>query len=1046
MPHLLYTVSAPMTTDEDLIAAAARGDEAAASEVFSRNFPRAHRIAFRVTRDADLAEDCAQAALARITERAAQFETSGTFQGYLYRVVVNEAKNALKSRARRVRHEERAARARPSRVDFAGDATILAEEVNAALGDLDDDLRLPIVLHYYEGLTQAEVAESLGVPAGTAASRIRRGLEKLEAQLASIALATVSIGSIEDALRAGGQAPVPAPRSTALRRTVRGAKATSVGIAAKVAASLVALAIAGTAVGIVIERRSGATVPLEAVTADPPAAISTTSVTEQPPEVTPAPVRTSTPSSVADRETTVPKTGALLASGRVLALGKPAPGMSIRIEVAETAFVATSDADGRFEVPGTPSAKEDGLLWVEARDPSRRFLGARTLVAEGSKKATLTLEPGALVSGRVVDAVTKEPLEGVRLTADKVGLAFGSIMVLEEEDAVSAKDGAFTIGPLREGDVRVVARAAGHAPARTKPVTLAAGKTAEVSLELGEGYALSGLVLDPEGKPVENAVLGLYLGSPREALVTPESWVDTECSGKSLEKVLGRSFDPDPEKKKRSILGEDAVFATTDALGRFRFEHLPKGKRQLICAHARFATSHTFVRSQDGEETTVRLEKGARIQGFARWKDGTLAAGALAVAMSQLGGGRFGVIDDAGRFAIEGLESGTYMLMATDPGLKAVPHMDDMKMVEVAAPSTTLCDIGPAPAGTRVVGHARKGGEPVKLGGATLRSSGSEKAVSVALLDDEGKFTFEGVAAGRYTLVASEGLGGGAHSVSVDVPEGAGEIVCDVDLLLGAIKGRVEGEGKGGIAVATAAATGEEHVGVVWLDGTFAIEGLPAGEYRVRAARGGVGTADSGPLSLAASACLENVALSVGTGGSPLEVEVVDQDGDPCSGAHAVLAPAGQAPVLASGLLADASGVEPGVVKLAKVPEGRWDVWAFADGRAASVTRDVAPGAKVTVKLSAAASLRVTATDESGKPVPGAFLSLHDGEGRALCPSPQGAKEGQVAPTGADGVASATLLPAGKLAVTVRSRDGKTATAEVVLEAGHEAQVSLVLK
>ncbi len=1053
MPPLLYAERAAMKelTDESLLSAVASGDEKAGNEIFARHYPRAHRIAFRVTRDATLAEDCAQEALARILARAAQYVPLGSFQGYVYRVVVNEAKNALKLRARRARHEETAARKRAPHADFAGDAALVAEEVNAAVSELEDDLRIPILLHYYEGLTQAQVAEALEVPAGTAASRLRRGLERLEAQLAAVGAGALTIAVIEETLRASGRSPTPAPRSAALGRAGRVARPLS---AARLAllGGTAAVLLGGIATALVVsEERRDASVEVSAV--EPGAGVSVVGTTGRAfPVVPPVTPRAPLPASNDAKTAAAPSAarGPFLASGVVLR-GKeePAAGMSVKVEVGETAYVATSDTTGHFEVAGTPSGKADELVWVEARDPARRLLGARTLVSEGSSRVRLRLEPGALVAVRVLDARSQAPLAGVKLSVDKVGFAVGSLLVVEDDAGVSGADGTFTLGPLREGEQRVVARAAGFAPSRTKALELEAGKTASVALEMSEGLSLAGRVVDPAGNPLANAVLGIYLGSPREGLVTPESWVEQHCSGQSLEKVLGTSLDsPGEEEKKGSLLGEDAVFATSGADGSFAFEHLPRGKRQLICVHARFATSRTFVKpTKEDAPLALRLEAGGEVHGFARNADGTLARGALAVVMSPEAGGRFGLVDEAGRFSVPGLESGSYMLLLARPGVKAIPDMKKMRMVEVAAPASVHCDIGPAPDGARVVGRALKGSEPVTLGGATLERLEGEKSTLVALLDDGGRFTFEGVPAGRYVLRAQEALGGAPHSLAVSVPEGGGEVTADIDLLLGAIAGRVDGAGKGGIAVATSVASGEEHVGVVWPDGSFAIDGLGAGEYRVRAARGGVGTGSSGTVTVAAAARVEGVTLSAGSG-APLEVLVEDRDGDPCAGAHAVLAPHGEPPVLAAGLLQDASGVEPGVVKLGSVPDGRFDVWAFADGRAVGVARDVAIGSgrvPVPVQVAAASSLRVAVNDAAGKPVPGAVLSLRDVDGGWVFASPQGAGEGALGPTKEDGTARAGALPPGSLVLEARARDGRVATVTLVLEAGRETTAAVVL-
>jgi hypothetical protein len=58
------------------------------------------------------------------------------------------------------------------------------EQVQAALATLPDDQRRAIELGYFDGLSQREIAERIGVPLGTVKGRVRLGLQKLYAVLA----------------------------------------------------------------------------------------------------------------------------------------------------------------------------------------------------------------------------------------------------------------------------------------------------------------------------------------------------------------------------------------------------------------------------------------------------------------------------------------------------------------------------------------------------------------------------------------------------------------------------------------------------------------------------------------------------------------------------------------------------------------------------------------------------------------------------------------------------------------------------------------------
>src|SRR5205823_4368658 len=96
-----------------------------------------------------------------------------------------------------------------------------AEELEMHVRRLPADVRFAVILHFYEGRPHDEVAEVLGCPKGTAASRIRRGVERLRESLNVTARGMISIEVIEGALRAVPPAPPffpPPPAALALAR------------------------------------------------------------------------------------------------------------------------------------------------------------------------------------------------------------------------------------------------------------------------------------------------------------------------------------------------------------------------------------------------------------------------------------------------------------------------------------------------------------------------------------------------------------------------------------------------------------------------------------------------------------------------------------------------------------------------------------------------------------------------------------------------------------------------------------------------------------
>lgn len=234
--------------DEALLGAWRRDrDEAALGELVRRHFGAAHRLAARALGDAAAAEDAAADAFAQVLRDADRFDPArGPFQAWLRTIVLNRVRDAARGRERRARREARVAV--PEGTAPQGEAAVERAEVAARLQALPDDLRLPLVLHYWEGLSHAQVGEALGCPTGTASSRIRRGLEQLRAALGAAAVAGV-VAALERAAPAVAAPAAPAvatlqARAGALASEAAAAATTKLAAVALGAAALVAAALA----------------------------------------------------------------------------------------------------------------------------------------------------------------------------------------------------------------------------------------------------------------------------------------------------------------------------------------------------------------------------------------------------------------------------------------------------------------------------------------------------------------------------------------------------------------------------------------------------------------------------------------------------------------------------------------------------------------------------------------------------------------------------------------------------------------------------------
>lgn len=161
------------TADHALSARAAAGDRGALETLLERHVDRIHTVCRRVLGDPEDALDATQEALIAVARGIGHFDGRSAFTTWLYRVATNAALDEGRRKARRPRPveqpEETVGHMSPE------DAVDARLDVDAALRELPEDFRVAVVLRDLCDLDYAEIAEVLGVPAGTVRSRIARG-------------------------------------------------------------------------------------------------------------------------------------------------------------------------------------------------------------------------------------------------------------------------------------------------------------------------------------------------------------------------------------------------------------------------------------------------------------------------------------------------------------------------------------------------------------------------------------------------------------------------------------------------------------------------------------------------------------------------------------------------------------------------------------------------------------------------------------------------------------------------------------------------------
>ena len=177
----------------DLVDRAAHGDRAAFAELATRHIDRCFALAVRILRDRDRAQDAIQQALLGAWRDLPTLREPDRFEAWLHRLVVHacyvEARGTRRWNARLLLHPiTNASEPDPAHavVDRAG--------LEDAFARLTPEQRAVVVLHHHYGYPLTEIAGILGIPVGTARSRLFYAVRQLR---------TVLDADVESAASAG---------------------------------------------------------------------------------------------------------------------------------------------------------------------------------------------------------------------------------------------------------------------------------------------------------------------------------------------------------------------------------------------------------------------------------------------------------------------------------------------------------------------------------------------------------------------------------------------------------------------------------------------------------------------------------------------------------------------------------------------------------------------------------------------------------------------------------------------------------------------------
>ncbi len=182
-----------LAVDRHLVEAAQGGDRDAYVDLIRPRIDHLFAISQRILRDVDRAEDALQDALVIAWRDLRGLRDPGRFDAWLRRLLVNECIN----QAARERRRTSILRVLPIDGPAASDDLLSVadrDQLDRGFRRLPPEQRAILVLHHFLGYAPTEIAETLGIPAGTARSRLHHAHRAMRAALEADARTTVREG------------------------------------------------------------------------------------------------------------------------------------------------------------------------------------------------------------------------------------------------------------------------------------------------------------------------------------------------------------------------------------------------------------------------------------------------------------------------------------------------------------------------------------------------------------------------------------------------------------------------------------------------------------------------------------------------------------------------------------------------------------------------------------------------------------------------------------------------------------------------------------
>lgn len=179
----MKSISSPKEGPEPLVERARDGDREAFEQIYRQEVGRIYALCWRLTGDADLAEELTQEAFVRAWRKLHLFRGESALSTWLHRLTVNVVMADHRVHGVRRRRQLPLEEAHSEQLANGGKAAEIGIDLERAIATLPPRARSVFVLHDLEGYGHAEIAKIAGMAIGTSKAHLHRARDLLRKAL-----------------------------------------------------------------------------------------------------------------------------------------------------------------------------------------------------------------------------------------------------------------------------------------------------------------------------------------------------------------------------------------------------------------------------------------------------------------------------------------------------------------------------------------------------------------------------------------------------------------------------------------------------------------------------------------------------------------------------------------------------------------------------------------------------------------------------------------------------------------------------------------------